>query len=318
MAYKILCTDGFSKAGIEALQKNPSFEVTFIKALTPEALLAQIEPYHGLIVRSASKVTSSVIDAGKNLKVIARAGVGVDNIDVKYAASKGICVCNAPAGNTVSTAELSFAMMLSLARHIPQAACCMQAGKWEKKKFQGHEIARKVLGIIGMGRIGREMARLGQAFHMTTVGYDPYVSKDAFDAAGVKQLNLNDLLSSSDFITLHTILSPETQNMIAAKEIALMKPTAYIVNCARGGLINEQDLAAALKENRIAGAALDVYTKEPYPETIFQGLENVVLTPHLGASTDEAQDAVAIEAAQSVEQYFLTGACPTAVKPKNS
>ncbi len=317
MNYKILCTDGFSKAGIEELQKNPTFEVTYVKAMTPEELLAQIEPYHGLIVRSASKVTSAVIDAGKNLKVIARAGVGVDNIDLAHAAKKGICVCNAPAGNTVSTAELSFAMMMSLARHIPQASCYMQAGKWEKKKFQGHELARKVLGIIGLGRVGREMARFAQAFRMTTVGFDPYISKDVFEAAGVMQLNLKDLLSTSDFITIHTILSPETENLITAKQIAMMKPTACLINCARGGVINEHDLAGALKENRIAGAALDVYTKEPYPETIFQGLENIVLTPHLGASTDEAQDAVAVEAAHSVEQFFLTGACPTAIRPKN-
>jgi D-3-phosphoglycerate dehydrogenase / 2-oxoglutarate reductase len=313
MATKILCTDGFSKAGLDELGKNSNFEVTFIKAMTNEELIAKIEPYQGLIVRSASKVTKAVIDAGKNLKIIARAGVGVDNIDVPHATTRGICVCNAPAGNTVSTAELSFAMMLSLARHIPQAAASLSAGQWEKKKFQGHELARKTLGVIGLGRIGREVARMAQAFHMRVVAHDPHVNDSVFSACGVTRLLLEELLKTADFITMHTILSPDTENMISAKQIALMKTSACIINCARGGLVNEHDLANALKEKRIAGAALDVFTKEPYTDTVFAGLDNIVLTPHLGASTDEAQDAVAIEAAQSIEQFFKNGTCPTAV-----
>ncbi|MFA4874624.1 MAG: hydroxyacid dehydrogenase [bacterium] len=313
MTFKILCTDGFSKAGLDELAKNTAFEVAFIKALTHEELLEKIHPFNALIIRSASRVSADVIEAGKSLRIIARAGVGVDNIDVPAATRRNIMVINAPAGNTVSTAELSFGMLLALARHIPQAACAMANGKWEKKKFQGTEVAKKVLGVIGMGRVGREVARRAMAFRMTVVGFDPFLDADQFDAAGVERVALDKIFKTADYITVHTPLTPETENLISAKEFKMMKPSACVINCARGGIVNEADLAEALRQKTIAGAALDVYTKEPFESTIFQGLDNCILTPHLGASTNEAQDAVAVEAAYEVAQYLTTGQCANCV-----
>jgi D-3-phosphoglycerate dehydrogenase / 2-oxoglutarate reductase len=313
MTYKILCTDGFSKAGLDALAKHAHLEVTFRPQLKHEELLEAIGPFDGLIVRSASKVGRDVIERGKNLKIIARAGVGVDNIDVDAATERGILVVNAPAGNTISAAELSFAMLLSLARHIPQASHAMTEGRWEKKKYFGTEIAGKTLGVIGMGRIGREVARRARGFDMVVLGFDPYLAQHQFEELGVSKATVEEILRNADFITIHTPLTKETENLISAREFAMMKPTVCLINCARGGIINEKDLAAALREKRIAAAALDVYTKEPYEDPMFRDLENCICTPHLGASTAEAQDAVAIEAAASVAQYFTEGLGPNAV-----
>ena len=313
MKYRVLCTDGFGAAGLERLRKDPNIEVEFKDKLSHDELLGIIDGFDGLIVRSASQVGRDVIEKGPKLKIVARAGVGTDNIDIDAATERGIMVVNAPAGNTTSTAELSFSMLLALARHIPQAAGLMAQGKWEKKRFKGNEVAHKTLGIIGMGRIGREVAKRARAFEMDVMGLDPYLPDEKFKALGVTKASLEEILTSADYITIHSPLTPETENMISAKEIAKMKPTACIINCARGGIINEGDLAEALKEGRIAGAALDVYTKDPYEETIFQGLDNCVLTPHLGASTSEAQDAVAVEAANAVAQYFREGLSPNAV-----
>jgi D-3-phosphoglycerate dehydrogenase len=313
MTYKILCTDGFAKTGLQELEKDPNLEVTFKDKLSHDELLGMIEGFDGLIVRSASSVGRDVIERGRNLKIVARAGVGTDNIDLDAATERGIMVVNAPAGNTTSTAELAFTMLLSLARHIPQAAKLMSEGTWEKKKFKGNEVAHKTLGIIGMGRIGREVAMRARVFEMDVMGYDPFLSEETFANLGVAKASLEDILRRADYITIHSPLTPETENLITAKQLAMMKPSAYIVNCARGGIINEHDLAGALKEGRIAGAALDVYTQEPFKETIFQGLDNCVLTPHLGASTSEAQDAVSVEAAAAVAQYFREGLSPNAV-----
>lgn len=304
MTYKILCTDGFASSGVETLRKNPNFEVMFEKSLSHEDLLAKIPAFDALIVRSASKVSADVIEAGKNLKIIARAGVGTDNIDVSAAQKRGIEVVNAPAGNAISTAELAFALMLSLSRHIVCAASLMRQGVWEKKKFMGSQLAYKTLGVIGMGRIGREIAKRARAFDMRVLGSDPYIDEKVFKEFGVTKCELNELCGEADYITIHTPLSKDTENLITMKELSNMKKTVRIINCARGGIVNEGDLAKALKEGVIAGAALDVFTKEPYDESIFNGMDNVVLTPHLGASTHEAQDAVAVEAAIAVQNFL--------------
>ncbi len=316
MTYKVLCTDGLSKLGVEELKKFSGVEADFRPKLTHEELLDAIPAFDALIVRSASKVGGDVIERGGKLKIIARAGVGVDNIDVKAATERGILVVNTPAGNTTATCELTFTMMLSLARHVPQAAKLMTEGVWEKKKFMGTQLSQKTLGIVGMGRIGKEVARRAKAFDMKVIAMDPFLDDAAFKSLGVEKANLERILKESDYITVHSPLTAETRDMISAKQIALMKPTAYLVNCARGGIINERDLADALKENKIAGAAIDVYTKEPFEDPIFRGLDNIILTPHLGASTREAQDAVAVEAAQAVAQYLTKGTRMNAVNPK--
>lgn len=304
MKHNILCTDGFAGCGLDEMKKHNSLEVVFEKSLSHEDLLRKIPEFEGLIVRSASKVSRDVIGAGKNLKIIVRAGVGLDNIDAKAASERDIKVLNTPAGNTVSTAEMAFAMMLSLARHIPQAANMMNAGAWEKKKFMGTQLAGKTLGIVGLGRVGREVAKRAIAFGMCVIANDPIVADDQFASLNLKRSSLNDLCTNSDFITIHAALTHETQNLISARELKMMKKTAKIINCARGGIVNEIDLAAALREGTIAGAALDVFTEEPWTKEIFKDLTNVILTPHLGASTNEAQDAVAIEAAQAVVEFF--------------
>lgn len=304
MTFKVLCTDGYGAAGIEELKKTPGIEVAFEKALTPEELLAKIPAFDALIVRSASKVTRQVLEAGKNLKIVVRAGVGTDNIDKKAAAERGIAVANAPAGNTTSTAELAFGMLLSLARHIPQASASMHEGRWEKKAYMGTELSGRTLGVIGLGRVGCAVAKRALAFEMKVLGHDPIAKTDMIEGLGAKPSSLEEIFKNSDFITVHTPLTDDTRDMIDAKAFAMMKPTARLVNCARGGIINEGALASALKENRIAGAALDVFTKEPFEDPIFRALPNCILTPHLGASTKEAQDKVAVEAAQRVIEFF--------------
>lgn len=313
MKFRILCTDGFSKAGIEELKRCPLLDVELIDKLAHEELLSCIADYDALIVRSASHVSRDVIERGARLKVVARAGVGTDNIDLEAATERGILVVNAPAGNSTSTAELAFAMIIALARHIPQAARAMSEGRWEKKKFQGSELAYKTLGIVGLGRIGRVLARRAQAFDMKVMGYDPYLSAEKFASLGVVKSSLEDIYRHADYISVHTPLTAETTNMIGASQFAMMKPTVRLINCARGGIIDEEALAQALKEGRIGGAALDVFTEEPFTREIFKGLDNVILTPHLGASTAEAQEAVAREAANAVVQFFTEGLSQSAV-----
>ncbi len=307
MKFKILCTDGFSKSGRSFLESNSNFEIVYHEALTHQELLDKIEPFHALVVRSASKVGHDVIEKAKHLKIIVRAGVGIDNVDVKAATEHGISVANAPAGNSISTAELTFGMILSLARHIPQSSAAMSKGNWEKKKFKGTELAGKTLGIIGLGRVGREVAKMAQCFRMKVIGFDPYLSKEIMAELGIVPATLETLFKTSDFITVHTTLTKETENLISLNEMKTMKPTVRLINCARGGIINEADLAHALKEKMIAGAALDVFTSEPFEKPIFRELENCITTPHLGASTSEAQEAVAIEAANVVKGFLTDG-----------
>ena len=283
---KILVSDKLAEEALEVLKKEA--EVDYFEP-SPEELLEVIEKYDALIVRSRTKVPAEVIEKGKILKVIGRAGVGVDNIDVKKATEKGIPVVNAPRGSTHSVAELVFAHMLSLARHLTYADRSLREGRWEKKKLKGIELQGKTLGIIGFGRIGQEVWKLAQAFGMGCIAHDPYAPEELIREKGAEPGTLEDVLKKSDFITIHALLTEETRHMISREQFEMMKPTAYIINCARGGIIDEKALYEALKEGKIAGAALDVFETEPPGENPLFELENTSYTPHLGASTVEAQ-----------------------------
>ena len=252
------------------------------------------------MVRSETKVTAKVIEAGKKLQVIARAGVGIDNIDVEAATQRGIVVVNAPTANTMAAAEHSIALMLALARHIPQAHDSLKDGAWKRQNFVGVEVRNKTLGIVGLGNVGSEVARRVQGFQMKVLGYDPYVSPEYARNLRVELVPLEQIIREADFITLHLPLTPQSKNMIGAKELSMMKPTVRIINCARGGLIDEQALDQALREGKIAGAALDVFAQEPPKDSPLLKNEKVIVTPHLGASTQEAQANVAIDAAQQI------------------
>jgi D-3-phosphoglycerate dehydrogenase len=265
------------------------------------------------VIRSATKVTSEIIDAAANLKVIGRAGSGLDNVDKVAATKKGIVVMNTPGGNTITTAEHTIAHMVSLARLIPQATMSMKTGKWEKKKFMGVELYHKTLGILGIGNIGGQVAKRMQAFAMNVIAYDPFLSEDKAKAMGVEKVDLDALFRRSDFITIHTPLTPETKNMINQKTIKSMKQGVRIINCARGGIINEKDLYDALVEGKVAGAALDVFEKEPPENNPLISLDSVICTPHLGASTKEAQENVAVAVSEQIVDYLVHGTIRNAV-----
>lgn len=306
--FKIFASDGFSKEGVEIFEKAGIFDVTIQTKTSREELLSVIDKYDALIIRSASKADKDVIEKGKKLKLIARAGVGLDNVDITAATERGIVVMNAPGGNTISAAELAFSLIMSLARKVPQANTSMHEKCWDKKSFGGIELNRKTLGVIGFGRIGREVAHRARAFNMNILVYDPFFPSSRAATLDIKVVDKIDvLLSESDFITIHTPLTKETENLITKKELSIMKKTAYLVNCARGGIIKENDLYEALKDKVIAGAALDVFEKEPPKEYIFADLQNCITTPHLGASTEEAQISVAIETADAMVSYFKDG-----------
>ncbi|MBN2308893.1 MAG: phosphoglycerate dehydrogenase [Candidatus Hydrogenedentes bacterium] len=310
---KILVLDNLSEEGVEVFRQTAGFEVDVKPPQKPDELAAIIAGYDGLVVRSGTKVTAEALEKADNLKVIGRAGVGTDNIDKAAATKKGIVVMNTPGGNTISTCEHTFALLFALLRKVPVAHASMMEGRWDRKKFQGTEVCGKTLGIIGVGRIGGEVAKRAQAFEMKVVVYDPILSKLKAEALGVELVELDELLSRSDFVTIHAPKTEKTNNMIDAAALKKMKPTARIINAARGGIVNEHDLAEALKNNVIAGAALDVYTSEPFEDNPFIGLDNVVTTPHLAASTDEAQLNVAIDVAKQMVDYLTTGAIVNAV-----
>lgn len=284
---RILITDGLEAEAIATLRKTHS--VDLIEA-DPKQLLEVIPNYEAIIVRSRTKVTADVLAKGARLKVVGRAGIGVDNIDVKAASAKKVPVVNAPTASTVSVAELAMGHMLSLARHLAEADRTMKEGKWEKKTFEGIELSGKTLGLLGSGRIGAEVAARARAFGMDVIAYDPYLPPEAAKARGIRLVpDLAALLKGADFLSVHAALTPETKGMMGEKEFAAMKRTAYIVNCARGPIIKEAALAAALKAGTIAGAALDVYETEPPTGSAILAAPNVVFTPHLGAATFEAQ-----------------------------
>lgn len=309
---KVLVSDNISPNGIKIL-KNAGLEVDLKVAMKPEELKACIGEYHGLIIRSATRVTSEIIDAADNLKVIGRAGSGLDNVDKTAATKKGIVVMNTPGGNTITTAEHTIAHIVSLARQIPQATISMKAGKWEKKKFMGVELNGKTLGIVGIGNIGSQVAKRMQAFGMTIIAFDPFLSEDRAKAMGVENVDLQELFRRSDFITIHTPLTPETKYLINRETIQGMKTGVRIINCARGGIINERDLYDALVEGKVAGAALDVFEKEPPENNPLLPLDSVICTPHLGASTKEAQENVAIAIAEQIVDYLVHGTIRNAV-----
>jgi len=291
--FNILVTDKVSEEGLKKLYAHKDFIVEHQPGIAPEDLKATIGQYDGLIVRNQTKVTKDIIEASGNLRVIARAGVGVDNIDVDAATRKGIIVVNSPGGNTISATEHTLAMMLSLSRNIPQAHKSAAAGKWEREKFKGVELFKKTLGVIGTGKIGTEVAKRAKAFGMAVLGYDPYLTEERAAKLGIKKATLDEIAAQADFITLHTPLMKETRHLINEAFLAKTKKGVRIINCARGGLVDEQALLQALQEGRVAGAALDVFENEPEITPGLLELPNVIVTPHLGASTREAQVRVA-------------------------
>jgi len=308
MKKKIVISDTIAEEGIAVLRENNLFDIVYTPGIKSDELMKELHDAHGLIVRSSTKVTAELIDAAPDLQVIARAGMGLDNVDIEHATEKGIVVMNTPAGNTISTAEHTIAMLLSLVRKIPGADASMKQGKWEKNRFQGAELRGKMIAVIGLGRVGMEVARRCKGLSMRVAGYDPFISKDSKLNVDIEFPDIDDIWRTADFITVHTPLNDQTKNLIQKSVIRKMKPSVRLINCARGGIINERDLYDALKNSEIAGAALDVFTEEP-PASLppFHELDNVVLTPHLGASTGEAQVSVAVEAAEIVAEYLTTG-----------
>ena len=297
---KIFVSNDISEKGVALLREH--FDVDVMPNMKPDELIKVINNYDGLVTRSMTKVTKEVIEASTRLKVIGRAGVGVDNIDIPAATAKGIVVLNTPEGNTMAATEHTVAMLMAMTRHIPQAHQSIQEGKWDRKSFDGIQVQGKTLGIIGVGRIGSRVAKRMQAMEMTTIGYDPYITEERAHQVGVELVDLDTLLAKSDYITIHTPLTKETEKMLNADAIAKMKDGVRIVNCARGGCMDPQAIADGVKSGKIAGAAIDVYPTEPLTKenNPFLGLFNVVQTPHLGASTIEAQIGVAVDVAYGV------------------
>lgn len=316
--FKILVLDHVSPRGVDVLKSEPGFEVEVKPPMTDVQLLAEIPGYDALVVRSQTKVGRAAIEAASRLRVIGRAGVGVDNVDVDAATQRGIIVMNTPSGNTISTAEHTFSMMLSMARNIPQANASMKAGQWDRKSFQGIELYNKSLGIVGLGRIGGEVARRAIAFGMRVLAYDPFLSLARAKSLQVELVELGDLFEQSDIITVHMPLSDETKGMINRAAFAKMKKGVRILNCARGGIVDEIALAEELESGKVAGAAFDVYEQEPPPaDFALRKFPQVVMTPHLGASTAEAQESVGIEIAEAIRNYLARGEVQNAVNVPN-
>ncbi len=301
---KVLVADPIAPEGIATL-KAAGIDVDVAKALPPDEFHRRLADADGLIVRSETKVTAEAMAVATQLRVIGRAGVGVDNIDVPAATQRGIVVLNSPEGNTVAACEHTWALLLALARRVPKAVASLSAGEWRRSEFMGVELYGKTLGIVGLGKIGREVAKRARAFEMKVIAYDPFLTLQQAEKIGVELVDLDPLLQRADFVTLHLPLTKDTQNLIAADRLAKMKPSAYLVNAARGGLIHEADLIAALKEGRLAGAALDVFPKEPLsPDSPLLDCPRLMLTPHLGASTLEAQVGVAVDVAEQIRDVL--------------
>ena len=307
---KVLVADKINEKGVEVLEG--SAEVVNDPTITPEELLETIDQYEGIIVRSRTKVTKEVIEKAKNLKIIARAGVGVDNIDVNAATDQGILVVNAPQSTSITVAEHAMGLMLSLSRKIAIADASVKSGKWEKSKFMGMELRNKTLGVIGMGRIGSQVVKRSKAFEMDVIVYDPYITEETAKELGVEITTLDDLVQKADVMTIHVPLTPETKGLISKDELAKMKDNAIILNCARGGIIDEADLYEALKERPELKAGLDVFENEPLENSPLATLDNVVLTPHIAASTKEAQRDAAIIVAKEVKEV-INGNTPSNV-----
>src|SRR3954467_598310 len=309
---KVLIADKLSPAAVAIFQER-GVDADVKTGLPKEELIKIIGNYDGVAIRSATKLTADVLKAAKKLKVIGRAGIGVDNVDIPAATAAGVIVMNTPFGNSITTAEHAISLMLALARELPAANASTQAGKWEKNRFMGVEITGKVLGLIGAGNIGSIVADRAKGLKMRVIAYDPYLSHERANDLGIEKVELNDLLARADFITLHVPMTPETKNILSADAIAKTKKGVRIINCARGGLVDEHALKAALDNGHVAGAALDVFESEPAKENILFGNEKVVATPHLGASTTEAQENVALQVAEQISDYLLTGAITNAL-----
>ena len=311
---RVLVSDKLSSEGLAILERESHLIKTDIKTgLSEQELCAIIGNYEGLVVRSSTTVTATVLEAAKNLKVIGRAGIGVDNIDVPAASRHGVIVMNTPTGNMTTTAEHAIAMLMAAARKIPQATLSMRQGKWEKSKFTGVEVCNKTLGVIGVGNIGGIVANRAQGLGMKVIAYDPFITEEKAQKMKMELVSLDALYERADFITVHTPLTPETRGLIGKAAFSKMKPTALVINCARGGIVDESALYEALKSNRIAGAALDVFAEEPPKENPLVTMEQVVVTPHLGAATAEAQLNVAIDVAQQIVEFFKYGTIKNAV-----
>ncbi len=309
---KVLISDKLSPAAVQIF-KDRGIEVDVKTGLDKDELIKIVGDYDGLAIRSNTKVTPAVIEAAKKLKVVGRAGIGVDNVDLPAATAKGVIVMNTPFGNSITTAEHAIAMMFALARDIPQANASTHAGKWEKSKFMGVEVTAKTLGIIGCGNIGSIVADRAIGLKMKVIAFDPFLTVERAADLGVEKVELDDLLARADFITLHTPMTPQTKNILNAANLAKTKKGVRIVNCARGGLIVEADLKAAIESGHVAGAALDVFEEEPAKTNILFGMEQIIATPHLGASTNEAQENVALQVAEQMSDYLLTGAITNSV-----
>ncbi len=305
---KVLVSDKLSKTAVQIFKDN-GVEVDYLPDLgkDKDKFLEAIGQYDGLAIRSASKVTEKIIAAAKNLKVIGRAGIGVDNVDIPAATKKGIIVMNTPFGNSITTAEHAIAMMMALARQLPEADASTKASKWEKNRFMGVEVTNKVLGLIGAGNIGSIVADRAQGLKMKVIAYDPFLTAERAQTLGVEKVELDELFKRADFITLHTPLIDATRNIIDAAAIEKMKPGVRIINCARGGLVDEKALYDALKSGKVAGAAFDVFVEEPAENNPLFELANFIATPHLGASTTEAQENVALQVAEQISAYLMTG-----------
>ncbi|MSO64907.1 MAG: phosphoglycerate dehydrogenase [Alphaproteobacteria bacterium] len=309
---KVLISDQLSSRAA-AIFRERGVEVDEKVGLKPAELIACIGAYDGLAIRSATKVTADVLKAGKNLKVVGRAGIGVDNVDLAAATARGVVVMNTPFGNSITTAEHAVAMLMALARQLPAANASTHAGKWEKSRFMGVEVYGKTLGVIGCGNIGAIVADLALGLKMKVIAHDPYLSAERARALGVEKVDLDELFRRADFITLHTPLTEATRNVIRKDTIAKMKDGVRIVNCARGGLVVEEDLKAAIESGKVGGAALDVFLEEPAKKNVLFGLEQVIATPHLGASTSEAQENVALQIAEQMSDFLVQGAVVNAL-----
>ncbi len=309
---KVLISDSMSSQAVEIF-RNRGIDVTVSPKLSPDELKAVIGEYDGLAIRSSTKATADLLSAATNLKVIGRAGIGVDNVDVPAATARGVVVMNTPFGNAVTTAEHAIAMIFAVARQLPLANASTQAGKWEKTRFMGAEITGKTLGLIGAGNIGSIVASRALGLKMKVVAYDPFLSEERAERLGVTKADLDTVLTQADFLTLHVPMNDQTRNIVSAEALAKMKKGAYVINCARGGLVDEVALREAILSGHIAGAGFDVFSVEPAKENPLFGLENVVVTPHLGASTTEAQEKVALQVAEQMSDYLLDGAITNAV-----
>lgn len=313
MSFKIMVADAVSATGLAALLKRPQFEVDQLAGISPEELGQRIGNYDALIVRSRTQVTRNIIARADRLRVIARAGVGVDNIDIEAATEKGIIVINAPAGNTIAATEHTMAMMLALARNIPQAYGSLTAGRWDRKQYKGVELYQKTLGIIGMGRIGTEVAKRAKSFQMNILGYDPFLTDGRAKKLGIIKADLDTIARRADFITVHTPLTAETRGLVDADFLAKTQKGVRLVNCARGGIINEQALIDAVEAGQVAGAALDVFEEEPPKNPRLTQNPHIIVTPHLGASTTEAQEKVARSVSEEIVEIFESGSVRNAI-----